>query len=186
MTNEQVIKAAANCKQAGINRLTFNIVGMPLETAENMRKTLKLNQAIAPEHFFFFPYIPLRGTPLYNTAKEEGLLLTNKKNLHYLSAANDRQFTLNMKECPELLSAADYNEICMQMLAFQERNNRLSYTDGDGEPAHATVEDKSFNLVEDEFTETRSGEVANTEIDPAIAQQQQSSLLDGVKNLFRS
>ncbi len=171
MTNQQIINAATNCKQAGINRLTFNIVGMPLETAENMRQTLKLNQAIAPEHFFFFPYIPLRGTPLYNTAKEEGLLLTNKKNLHYLSAANDRNFTLNMKECPELLTAAEYNEICMKMLAFQERNNRLSYTDANGdtaEPAHATVEDKSFSLVDDEFIASQANADANPEIEPAI------------------
>lgn len=69
MKNEQVIEAAKNCKAAGINRLTFNIVGMPLETAENMRQTLELNRLIAPEFFFFFPYIPLRGTPLYDRAK---------------------------------------------------------------------------------------------------------------------
>jgi len=154
MKNQQVIDAADNCKKAGINRLTFNIVGAPLETADNMRETLKLNQRIAPEHFFFFPYIPLRGTPLYNIAKEEGLLSENKKNLHYLSAANDKQFTLNMKERPELLTADEYNEICMEMLAFQEANNRLSYSDSEseenGETAAATVEDKSFTLTEAE------------------------------------
>jgi radical SAM superfamily enzyme YgiQ (UPF0313 family) len=152
MKNQQVIDAADNCKKAGINRLTFNIVGAPLETADNMRETLKLNQRIAPEHFFFFPYIPLRGTPLYNIAKEEGLLLENKKNLHYLSAANDKQFTLNMKERPELLTADEYNEICTEMLAFQEANNRLSYSDSEseknGDTAAATVEDKSFTLTE--------------------------------------
>ncbi len=155
MTNEQVIKAAENCKQAGINRLTFNIVGMPLETAANMRETLKLNQLIKPEHFFFFPYIPLRGTPLYETAKREGLLDTTKKNLHYLSAANDKQFTLNMKERPELLSAAEYNEICTEMLAFQEANNRLTYSDdefAEGDAPAAAVADKSFSLVADEPT----------------------------------
>ncbi len=149
MKNQQIIDAADNCKKAGINRLTFNIVGAPLETAANMRETLKLNQRIAPEHFFFFPYIPLRGTPLYNIAKKEGLLLETKKNLHYLSAANDRQFTLNMKERPELLTADEYNEICMEMLEFQEKNNRLTYSDSEGEQGEASVEDKSFSLVEE-------------------------------------
>lgn len=176
MKNQQVIDAAENCKNAGINRLTFNIVGMPLETAENMRQTLKLNQTIAPEHFFFFPYIPLRGTPLYDTAKENGLLLTTKKNLHYLSAANDRQFTLNMKECPDLLTQDEYNEICMEMLAFQERNNRLSYTEGNQDGVDS-VEDKSFNLVED------SKEI---EVDLAAAQNRQGGLIETVRNLFRS
>jgi hypothetical protein len=34
-----------------------------------------------------------------------------------------------MKENPELLMAKQYNETCLDMLAFQERNNRLSYSD---------------------------------------------------------
>ena len=184
MKNQQVIEAAANCKEAGINRLTFNIVGMPLETAGNMRQTLELNKAIAPEHFFFFPYIPLRGTPLYNTAKEEGLLLTNKRNLHYLSAANDRQFTMNMKEQPELLTQEEYNAICMEMLAFQEANNRLTYDEGtQGEsPAAATVEDKSFNLVEDD--EEVIGK--NPESNPILRKDQEGGLMDSARNLFRS
>jgi radical SAM superfamily enzyme YgiQ (UPF0313 family) len=212
MTNQQVIDAAVNCKKAGINRLTFNIVGMPLETAENMRQTLELNKTISPEHFFFFPYIPLRGTPLYETAKKEGLLLTTKKNLHYLSAANDRQFTLNMKEQPELLTAEQYNEICLEMLAFQESNNRLTYSDDEeqaAEPAHASVDDKSFSLVSDEeaaelqaaekqAAEKPMGEaVAVAEapadnsapevpIEQVAAQKPKAGLLEGVRNLFRS
>ena len=152
MKNEQVIAAAENCKRAGINRLTFNIVGAPLETAANMRETLKLNQLISPEHFFFFPYIPLRGTPLYEMAKKEGLLDIDKKNLHYLSAVNDKVFTLNMKERPDLLSAEEYNEICQEMLAFQTANNRLTYSDDEfdsSDAASASVNDKSFSLVAD-------------------------------------
>lgn len=180
MKNEQVIQAAENCKKAGINRLTFNIVGAPMETAENMRQTLRLNQLIAPEHFFFFPYIPLRGTPLYNIAKENGLLLDGKKNMHYLSAANDRQFSLNMKECPELLTQEEYNEICMEMLAFQEKNNRLTYSDDAEDTTQATVDDKSFSLITDEEKES---------VDAAKAAQlpkSQGKLMDGVRNLFRS
>jgi len=163
---------------------------MPLETADNMRQTLKLNQTISPEHFFFFPYIPLRGTPLYDTAKKEGLLLTNKKNLHYLSAANDRQFTLNMKERPELLNADEYNEICMEMLAFQEANNRLSYTDHDEPAEQASVEDKSFSLVSDE--ELAASTQNEVEIPPSSSptteqsEKASGSLLQSVKNLFRS
>ena len=190
MKNQQVIDAAANCKKAGINRLTFNIVGMPLETAENMRQTLELNKTIAPEHFFFFPYIPLRGTPLYNTAKEEGLLLTNKKNLHYLSAANDRQFTMNMKEQPELLTQDEYNEICMEMLAFQEANNRLTYDEqGEGETAEtATVADKSFSLVTDEevAANEKSNRINGSEENPAVLDNQSGRFMDSVRNLFRS
>lgn len=200
MTNQQVIEAAENCKRAGINRLTFNIVGMPLETAENMRQTLELNQRIEPEFFFFFPYIPLRGTPLYERAKAEGLLLTSKRNLHYLSAANDRQFTLNMKECPELLSAEQYNEICQQMLAFQESNNRLSFADEDGTNMPARVEDKSFSLIDDQQKAAMENARPSTSVEtpaespvkmfePAVAQaaaskQKSGGIMSGIKSLF--
>ncbi len=200
MTNQQVIDAAENCKKAGINRLTFNIVGMPLETAENMRQTLELNQRIEPEFFFFFPYIPLRGTPLYDRAKEEGLLLTSKKNLHYLSAANDRQFSLNMKECPELLSAEEYNEICQQMLAFQESNNRLSFADEDGTNMPARVEDKSFSLVDDQQKAALENAQALAAEEAAVAsavqsytppaaqapagEQKSGGIIAGIKSLF--
>tara|TARA_B100000959_G_C14971093_1_gene619743 strand:+ start:1139 stop:2614 length:1476 start_codon:yes stop_codon:yes gene_type:complete len=130
MKNQQVIDAANNCKKADIFRLTFNIVGMPLETAANMRKTLELNQEISPEFFFFFPYIPLRGTPLYKLAKEKGLLKENKKTSHYLSAVNDRVFEMNLVEMSELLTGQEYGDICLEMVKFQEANNRLSYTEG--------------------------------------------------------
>jgi len=188
MKNQQIIEAAENCKKAGINRLTFNIVGMPLETAENMRETLRLNQRIAPEHFYFFPYIPLRGTPLYEVAKREGLLVENKKILHYLSAANDRKFTLNMKEMPELLSAAEYHEICMEMLAFQESNNRLSYIDRQGNEAAVKVADKSVELHEATAV-TADSTVAPESPEPlgaAVPREQRKSLFDRVLGPFRS
>jgi radical SAM superfamily enzyme YgiQ (UPF0313 family) len=191
MTNAQIVTAAENCKKAGINRLTFNIVGMPLETADNLRETLTLNQRIAPEHFFFFPYIPLRGTPLYEVAEREGLLIKNKKNLHYLSAANDRHFTLNMRERPDLLTAGQYNEICMEMLAFQEANNRLSFTDD--EPAAATVADKSLTLMgpDDEAPEAvtpvaRAPARSAGSDQPHLATPARPSLVDRILSPFRS
>lgn len=189
MKNQQIVDAAANCKKAGINRLTFNIVGMPLETAANMRETLSLNKRIAPEFFFFFPYIPLRGTPLYEVAEREGLLIENKKNLHYLSAVNDRKFTLNMRERPELLSADEYNEICLEMLAFQEANNRLSYVDENNEEQPIEVADKSLSLVD--APEPAEGHADNPQqpeeaIESAIAQEQNKSLFSRILGPFRS
>jgi radical SAM superfamily enzyme YgiQ (UPF0313 family) len=189
MKNQQIIDAAENCKKAGINRLTFNIVGMPLETAENMRETLRLNQRIAPEFFFFFPYIPLRGTPLYEVAEKAGLLKENKRNLHYLSAVNDRKFTMNMKERPDLLSAEQYSEICTEMLAFQEANNRLEYVDENDEHIPIEVADKSLTLTESPEPPARA--VADSEdnlqrIEPALATEHDKSLFSRILGPFRS
>lgn len=193
MKNQQIIDAAANCKRAGINTLTFNIVGMPLETAENMRETLRLNQQISPEYFFFVPFYPLRGTPLYNIAKKEGLLLPGKKDLHFLSALNDRHFTLNMKERPELLSAAEYNDICNEMLAFQESNNSLSYTEDESRVANPAgpVTEEDQGSISDEDTACVANElkteVHETDVAPEIVMHAKpSSLLTRILRSFRS
>jgi radical SAM superfamily enzyme YgiQ (UPF0313 family) len=181
MTNEQVIKAAENCKNAGINRLTFNIVGMPLETAENMRQTLALNRLIAPEFFFFFTYIPLRGTPLYEVAKREGLLDEDKKILQYLSGSLNRRFLLNLKERADLLPQDEYEEICFEMLDFQEKNNRLSFADGNDAPRFVKMEDKSLSLL----TEAEQ-QMMNEQSNVANAANTGGSMLSGLRGLFRS
>ncbi len=189
MKNQQIIDAAENCKKAGINRLTFNIVGMPLETADNMRETLRLNQRIAPEFFFFFPYIPLRGTPLYEVAEKKGLLKENKKNLHYLSAVNDRKFTMNMKERPELLTAEEYSDICAEMLAFQEANNRLEYVDENDERIPIDVADKSLTLTESLEPPMRVDaalEEGMKNIKPSLTTQHDNSLVSRILGPFRS
>ena len=82
-----------------------------------------------------------------------------------------------MKEKPELLTAVEYNDICMEMLQFQETNNRLSYSEAEEE--QAVVEDKSFNLIEDNVD-------SDQQIGPLVAQQQSGGLIETVKNLFRS
>ncbi len=183
MTNQQVIDAAENCKKYGINRLTFNIVGMPYETAENMRQTLELNRRIAPEFFFFFQYIPLRGTPLYNTAKEAGLLKVDQTTLHYLSAANDKKFGLNLKEQPELLTEEEYESICQEMLAFQESNNRLSFADEETTPRFLALDDNAES-VDTSSTSGSASEISDGM--PADHPAARTGLLKSIRSMFRS
>ena len=64
----------------------------------------------------------------------------------------------------------------MEMLQFQETNNRLGYSEAE---EHAIVEDKSFNLIEDNVD-------SDQQIGPLVAQQQSGGLIETVKNLFRS
>ena len=103
-----------------------------------------------------------------------------------------------MKERPELLTAEEYDEICKEMLAFQEANNRLSYSDEEtGETSPMTVEDKSFSLVEDPTpqaeaeVEVQLAPVVDDSVQqftppPQIATKGKTSLLDSVRGFFRS
>jgi radical SAM superfamily enzyme YgiQ (UPF0313 family) len=123
MTNEQIITAAENARQVGIQRLTFNIIGMPFETREQMLETLEINKTIRPEFFFFWPYIPLRGTPLYDVAKKAGLLLDQTVG-NYLEGAIKGK--LNLKEHEGGVTETEFHEICSLMQQFQQENNRLA------------------------------------------------------------
>ncbi|MBF0202055.1 MAG: radical SAM protein, partial [Desulfamplus sp.] len=127
MTNDQIILAAKNCHDAGINRLTFNMVGMPFEKKEQMMQTLRLNETIAPEFFYFFTYIPLKGTKLFEIARENDLLIDeSRQKVHYLDDY-DHGFSLNIREHPQGMSNNDFNDVCQTMKRFQDANNRLSH-----------------------------------------------------------
>jgi anaerobic magnesium-protoporphyrin IX monomethyl ester cyclase len=124
MTNAQILGAAENARKAGIRRLTFNIVGMPFETKENMLETLTLNQVIKPEFFFFFPYIPLRGTPLYEVVFKANLLIEQVAG-DYQEGLREGVFKLNIKEHDTGISSIGFQEVCIAMKNFQLENNRL-------------------------------------------------------------
>lgn len=81
-----------------------------------------------------------------------------------------------MQERPELLSQDEYNEICQEMLAFQQANNRLSYTEGNAveEEEPARVEDKSFQLVEE----------APPPAENLVAAKQKKSIFSEVRGFF--
>lgn len=124
MTNAQIITASDNARKYGIRRLTFNIAGMPFETKAHLLETLELNRSISPDFFFFFPYIPLRGTPLYDIAKQHDLLLA-KTAQDYLEGSRSGAFHLNIKEHAGGMTNEEFQEVCMQMADFQMVNNRL-------------------------------------------------------------
>ena len=76
MSNQLIVEAAENARKFGIRRLVFNMIGMPFETQSDMWKTLELTKRIQPELTVYGQYLPLPRTPLYETAKEHGLLLS--------------------------------------------------------------------------------------------------------------
>ena len=47
------------------------------------------------------------------------------------------------------LSTYIFTALTREFFKFQEKNNRLSYSDSEGEQGEASVDDKSFSLVED-------------------------------------
>lgn len=114
MTNEQILWAAENARKAGIRRVTLNIVGMPFESRQDMMATLEINRAIRPEVFQFFPFMPLRGTELYELAEREGLLLDDVPG-DFGASMRTGTYLMNLKEHEGGVSAEEFNEVCHLM-----------------------------------------------------------------------
>lgn len=73
-SNESVYTATRLLRDAGVPFFTYNIMGFPFETEEQMTKTYELNREIRPQSgqvFFFYPY---PGTDLYEICKKNDLL----------------------------------------------------------------------------------------------------------------
>ncbi len=79
-SNKDIIKGFQRLKKANISTFSYNIVGFPFETKEQMAETLKINKIIKPDMGAVFYLYPYPGTNLFNICKEHNLLLSDKEN----------------------------------------------------------------------------------------------------------
>ncbi len=78
-SNSDIVDGFSRLKKAGIASFSYNIVGFPFETKEQIEKTLKINKAIQPDNGAVFYFYPYPATKLYDICKENNLLLNEEK-----------------------------------------------------------------------------------------------------------
>ncbi len=66
-TVEEIIKISAMAYDSGFYLATSVILGLPDETKEDIEKTLKLMKTVKTNVFDVNSYVPLPGTPIYNS-----------------------------------------------------------------------------------------------------------------------
>jgi radical SAM superfamily enzyme YgiQ (UPF0313 family) len=74
MSNEQIKKAFALCKKAGLITLSYNMVGIPYETPGAILDTIKLNASVSTNFMNVTIYQPYKGTRLGELCREKGLV----------------------------------------------------------------------------------------------------------------
>jgi radical SAM superfamily enzyme YgiQ (UPF0313 family) len=77
MSNEQIIQAFKTAKDFGLHTYSFNMVGAPYETPNDIQSTIDLNKKINPNIAQFTTFFPLPGTKLFDICKKEGYLNGN-------------------------------------------------------------------------------------------------------------
>lgn len=69
---EQIEKAVALTRKAGIKTIAFNMIGHPLETVETIKETINFNKKIKVDDFKTQFLVPFPGTELYQNADKYG------------------------------------------------------------------------------------------------------------------
>jgi len=74
LTNEQIITAADRLKKAGLRIFSFNMIGVPGETEDDIFETIALNERIGVDFSDVSIFQPFPGTEAYDYCKEHGFL----------------------------------------------------------------------------------------------------------------
>lgn len=75
VTNRELIHAFEKIREFGIGTLSSNMVGLPEETPELARDTIRLNRILKPDLMIFNTWKPLPGTFLYEHALKKGYVI---------------------------------------------------------------------------------------------------------------
>ncbi|MCK5421956.1 MAG: B12-binding domain-containing radical SAM protein [Deltaproteobacteria bacterium] len=74
VSNSDIVRGAELLHQQGIKFLTFNMVGAPFETIEEMGETIRLNQQIKTDYPWCSIMQPYPGTEIFAYCLEKGLI----------------------------------------------------------------------------------------------------------------
>ncbi len=78
MSNEQIINVFKLCKKYGLEASSFNMIGLPYETEQNIKETIALNRKIQPLRMGLSIFRPYPGTELYEICKKNNWLSSRK------------------------------------------------------------------------------------------------------------
>lgn len=79
ISNEEIVRGAEVLHAAGVKFLTFNMVGAPFETIEEMEETIRLNLKIKTDYPRCSIMQPYPRTEIFNYCVEKGLIDNNSE-----------------------------------------------------------------------------------------------------------
>ena len=74
----EIIKKSRLLHKHGVKFLTFNMIGLPNETLDNMLETLKINRMIKPDNVYCSIFFPIPGTPIFKDLEDTGVYRQEK------------------------------------------------------------------------------------------------------------
>lgn len=85
VSNTQIIKAFRLAKEQKIITQSFNMVGLPFETKDQIEKTVNINRMVKPDCIQVSIYSPYKGTELYEFCVKNNLIKSEDYGSYYTS-----------------------------------------------------------------------------------------------------
>ena len=95
-TEEQIINTFKWAQEVGLKTYSFNMIGIPYETKESIKKTVELNRKINPDYVGVSIFNAFKGTELYEICLKKNWL-TKEYSKSYFQSTNVKHpnFTVN-------------------------------------------------------------------------------------------
>lgn len=106
-TDEQIIAAFRMAREAGIETLSYNMVGIPYETKESIASTIELNRKCKPDFVAVSIFNAYKGTEMYDQCKAKGWL-KNDRGLSYFQTSNIEHPNFTLKELKRIRDRFGY------------------------------------------------------------------------------
>lgn len=131
-TTEQARKAVKICKEHGLKVHTFYIIGLPWETEQTLRETLRFAREVKADFFDINLAAPLPGTPFYKMVSENNLYEPDAVHHHSYSNSTIRSFALDNQTLRKwrkkmLLSLTFSPSFLFKSMRFALQQGQLSY-----------------------------------------------------------
>lgn len=126
ISDKSILNAFKYANKYKIPTMSFNIIGFPFETKEQIEKTIEINKKVKPTSIQVTIFTPFKGTDLYKYCKENKLLKTENIELSYYFGNYLNNNNITPKELQyymkhfTFLCYKDRNILKAYMLLFRE------------------------------------------------------------------
>jgi len=100
-TEEQIINTFEWARQAGLKTYSFNMIGIPYENQESIKKTMELNRKINPDYVGVSIFNAFKGTELYDLCLKQNWL-TKKYSKSYFQSTNVKHPNFTTKQLKKI------------------------------------------------------------------------------------
>ncbi|MCL4310027.1 MAG: radical SAM protein [Actinomycetota bacterium] len=109
VSDKEILNAFERCRKVDIKTASFNIIGFPTETIEDIQRTYDFNIEIKADYAFFSLLYPLKGTKLYRKYRREDYIDTSQIVDNYFHGSIIRHPTINRETLPKIRSHLQSN-----------------------------------------------------------------------------